>query len=50
MYWILAQDGAQFLIEHRKIFNAFPSSPWMVKVIWTMCAIMLLAAWTVHMF
>jgi hypothetical protein len=47
LVWVVAHGGAAFLEDHRRVFNSFPSSPLMVKILWTIVSIAVFAGWTV---
>jgi hypothetical protein len=46
LVWVIAQGGAAFLAEHRRVFNSFPASPLMVKILWAVVSLAVLAGWT----
>lgn len=48
-FWLFARDGANVLVNHRDIFNSFPSRPGTVKILWTLLLLASLAS-AVHSF
>lgn len=48
--WIFPQRGAEFLAAHWRLFQSFPSTPWGVRLLWTIAACVTTFAWTMQTF
>jgi hypothetical protein len=46
--WIYTQGGAEHLAEHRRLFDAFPSSARGVKLLWAVISTSILIGWALR--
>jgi hypothetical protein len=46
--WIYGQDGAEHLVQHRRLFDNFPSTARGVKLLWAVMSLGVVVGWVIR--